>query len=273
MIGHNDFNEQAAATTRIAFTNNLVYDIDGTRYPTGGSSREGRGWRIFYGAEDTVLDSNTILNACTGYAPYLVMNDLGNSEGLEMWNNVASACSVSAPYYFLGRVTTGGGTTGLNSGWPATTGYSVTNNANYDAGGGLTGTGYPSGNFWPASLTAVGFVDTSALDYRLRFGSTYAPNGVGADPDVIKAAYGEVDNLRALSITSTGATVYYTAPDATNACTVEYGTSATPGTGTRVTDTATSRFRSKALTGLSAGTPYHFRVYCGQMTASTFTTV
>ena len=103
--------------------------------------------------------------------------------------------------------------------------------------------------------------------------SAYAPNGAGADPDVIKAAYGEVYNLRTLSITSTGATVYYTAPDATNACSVEYGTSATPGTGTRVTDTATSRFRSKALTGLSTGTLYHFRVYCGQMTASSFTTL
>lgn len=272
IIGHNDFNEQSSATTRIAFTNNLVYDIDGLRYPTGGSVREGRGWRVFYGAEDTVLDSNTVLNACTGYAPYLAMNDLGASEGLELWNSIASGCSVSAPYYYLGRVTTGGGTTGLNAGWPATTGYSVTNNATYDAGGGLTGTGYPSGNLWPASLAAVGFVDADALDYRLKFSSTYAPNGVGADPDVIKAAYGTVYNLRALSITSSGATVAYTAPDATNACTVEYGTSATPGTGTRVTDTPTSRFRSKALTGLTTGTLYHFRVYCGQMTASSFTT-
>jgi len=272
IVGHNDYNEQAAATTRVAFTGNLVYDIDGDRYPTGGSAREGRGWRVFYGAEDTVMTGNTILNACTGYAPYLAMNDLGNSEGLELHNNIASGCSVSAPYYFLGRVTTGGGTTGLNAGWPATTGYSVTNNVNYDAGGGLVGTGYPSGSYWPASLAAVGFVDTSTLDYRLKFSSTYAPNGAGADPDVIKAAYGEVYNLRALSITSSGATVYYTAPTSTENCVVEYGTSATPGTGSRVTDSTGSRFRSKALTGLTTGTAYYARVYCSQMASVSFTT-
>jgi len=273
IIGHNDSYEQSAATARVAITGNLVYDIDGDRYPTGGSARIGRGFGIFYGAEETIIERNTILNACTGYAPYFVMADYQPSAGLQLWNNIASGCSVSAPYYWLGRLTAGGGTTGLDVGWPPTRGYSVVNNVSYDAGGGLTGTGYPSGNYWPASLAAVGFADTTALDYRLKFSSTYAPNGAGADPDVIKAAYGTVYNLRALSITSSGATVYYTAPDATNACTVEYGTSATPGTGTRVTDTATSRFRSKAITGLTTGTLYHFRVYCGQMTASSFTTI
>jgi hypothetical protein len=119
----------------------------------------------------------------------------------------------------------------------------------------------------------VGFVDTSTLDYRLKFSSTYAPNGAGADPDVIKAAYGEVYNLRALSITSSGATVAYTAPVADTACVVEYGTSATAGTGTRVTDTPSgSRFRTKALTGLTTGTAYYARVYCSQMASVSFTT-
>lgn len=148
----------------------------------------------------------------------------------------------------------------------------MTNNATYDAGGGLTGTGYPTGNLWPASLAAVGFFDTTNLDYRLKYSSTYAPSGAGANPDVIKAAYGEVYNLRTLSITGTGATVYYTAPDTSNSCTVEYGTSATAGTGSRVTDTTGSRFRSKALTGLSGSTTYYIRVYCGQMTSSSFRT-
>jgi hypothetical protein len=273
VTGHNDGAEQAAATTRVAFTDNLVYDIDGNRVPTGGSAREGRGFRIFYGAEDTIIERNTVLSACTGYAPYLVLNDLGPSEGLQLVRNIASACSVSAPYYFIGRVTTGGGTTGLNAGWPSTGGYSVTGNVFYDAGGGLTGTGYPTGSYWPASLAAVGFADNSALDYRLKYSSTYAPTGAGADVDAIRAAYGEVYNLRALSITSSGATVAYTAPDATTACTVEYGTSATAGTGTRVTDSTGSRFRTKALTGLTGTTLYYFRVYCGQMTSASFTTI
>lgn len=272
VVGHNDYNEQAAATTRIAFTNNLVYDIDGERVPTGESAREGRGWRVFYGAEDTIFDGNTVLNACTGYAPYLVMADFQPSEGLQLWNNIATGCNVPAPYYFVGRVTTGGGTTGLNAGWPATTGYSVAGNVSYDGGGGLTGTGYPSGNYWPASLAAVDFADTAELDYRLKFSSAYATTGGGPDVSAITAAYGTPYNLRTLSITSSGATVYYTAPTSTENCVVEYGTSATPGTGTRVTDSAGSRFRSKALTGLTTGTVYYFRVYCSQMASGTFTT-
>ncbi len=273
VVGHNDYNEQAAATTRIAFTNNLVYDIDGERVPTGESAREGRGWRVFYGAEDTIFDNNTVLNACTGYAPYLVMADFQPSEGLQLWNNIATGCNVPAPYYYIGRVTTGGGTTGLNAGWPAATGYSVTGNVSYDGGGGLTGTGYPSGNYWPASLAAVDFADTAALDYRLKFSSTYATTGGGPDMSAITAAYGTPYNLRTLSITSSGATVYYTAPTSTENCQIEYGTSATPGTGSRVTDSTGSRFRSKALTGLTTGTVYYFRVYCSQMASGTFTTI
>jgi hypothetical protein len=267
VIGHNDFNEQSAATTRIAFTNNLVYDIDGDRYPTGGSVREGRGWRVFYGAEDTIFNNNTILNACTGYAPYLAMNDLGNSEGLEIQNSIASGCSVSAPYYYLGRVTTGGGTTGLAAGWPATTGYSVTNNATYDAGGGLTGTGYPSGNLWPASLAAVGFADTSVLDYRLKFSSTYAPYGVGANVDEIKAAYGTVYNNRVVptTITSSQATISYTAPDS-SACTIRIAGKSD------VVDAGGSRFRNTVFSGLSSATTYTYTVFCKQSVSGTFTT-
>lgn len=273
VIGHNDQSEQAAATARVAFTGNLVYDIDGLRYPTGGSTRVGRGFAVFWGAEDTIIERNTILNACTGYAPYFVMGDFQPSEGLQLHRNIATGCSVGAPYYWLGRINVGGGTTGLSAHWPSTGGYSVTGNVFYDAGGGITGTGYPAGNFWPANLAATGFAGAATFDYRLKFSSTYAPTGAGADVDVIRAAYGEVYNLRALSITGTGATVAYTAPDTTSACTVEYGTSSTAGTGTRVTDSTGSRFRTKALTGLTGGTLYHFRVYCGQMTSSTFRTL
>jgi hypothetical protein len=48
--------------------------------------------------------------------------------------------------------------------------------------------------------------------------------------------------------------------------------SCTAGTGTRVTDSTGSRFRTKALTGLTGGTLYYFRVYCAKMTSSTFRT-
>jgi hypothetical protein len=267
LIGHNDNPEQAAATTRIAWTNNLIYDIDGNRVPTGGTSREGHGWKFRDGTEDTVFQNNTVLSACTGYAPFLALADYQPNEGLELQGNIASACSVPLPYYYIGRINVGGGTTGLAYGWPATTGYSVTNNANYDAGGGLTGTGYPSGNFWPASLAAVGFADTAAVDYRLKFSSTYAPNGVGADPDGIKATYGEVYNNRVVptTITTSQATISYTAPDSA-ACTIRIQGKSD------VVDAGGSRFRNTVFSGLSSATAYTYTIFCKQSVSGTFTT-
>lgn len=267
IIGHNDTNQQAAATTRVAFTGNLVYDIDGNRTPTGVGQKEGRAFRVYYGAEDVTLSGNTVLNACTGYAPWFIENSEGVSEGLDVIGNIASACSVSPPYYFMGRVSVGGGTAGLNSGWPASTGYHVTNNTFYDAGGGLTGTGYPSGNYWPVSLAAVGFVNTSTLDYRLKYSSTYAPTGAGADVDAITAAYGTVYNLRVVpsTITSSQATISYTAPSSA-ACTIRI-----PGK-SDVVDAGGSRFRNTVFSGLSSATAYTATVYCAQSATVAFTT-
>lgn len=136
---------------------------------------------------------------------------------------------------------------------------------------------YPSGNLWPGDTTtgatAIGFIDSTTYNYRLKYSSTYAPYGSGANLDSIRAAQGEIYNLRALSITSSGATLAYTTPDSTSACTIEYGTSSTPGTGSRVTDTTGSRFRTKALTGLTTNTVYYYRIYCSQMSSSSFTTI
>lgn len=97
-------------------------------------------------------------------------------------------------------------------------------------------------------------------------------NDNGPDYDAFDVAQGGMRNQRALSVTSTTASIYWTAPDATTVATIEFGTSATPGTGTRVTDTPTSRFRSKGLTGLSGGTTYYYRVYMGGMVSGSFTT-
>jgi len=267
-IGHNSFNEQAAATARVAFTGNLVHDIDGRRVPAGQPAREGRAFRLFYGLEDTLISNNTILNACTGYAPYLAMNDLGPSAGLQLTNNVVSGCAVDPPYHFLGAVGFGGGTTGLSAGWPAVNSYKFTGNVVYNAGGKLSGRGYPSGNQWPSSLAAVGF--RAANDYSLAPGSKFA--SAGADMEAIRAAQGEISSHRANPTSATTATLQWTAPDASAICTVEYGTSPKPGTGTRVVDATANRTRSKELTGLTAGIKYHYRIYCGQMVAGAFTT-
>lgn len=117
----------------------------------------------------------------------------------------------------------------------------------------------PKGKFLAGSSTARGFDG----------------NDAGPDFNAFDIAQGYLSNQRVLSITSSGATVYWQAPDNSNACTIEYGTSATPNTGTRVTDTPTSRFRSKALTGLTTGTLYYYRIFCSarNMVSGSFTTL
>lgn len=141
---------------------------------------------------------------------------------------------------------------------------------NYCAGTNSANDGTESAN---ARLTHVAMRDTAAANYRLRMNSPFAPLGVGADLDAIDAARGLTSNLRVLSITSSGATVAYMAPN-TAACTVEYGTSTAPGTGDRVVDTpAGSRFRALALTGLTGATTYYYRVLCAQMETGSFSTL
>lgn len=273
LSGHNDNDsEQGQVVQRVRALNNLMYGIDGNRYAAGYGPRFGNCFQTALGGEDLIIQNNTCLQTGDGQYPAILLTDTagGLYGALAYTGNIATHVTPQNNTTGISRANNvNRGTSTLTAAFQR---YTVMQNAFINLNSQTT-SDYPSGNLWPATTAAVGFVDTSADDYRLKFSSTYAPNGVGADVDVIRAAYGEVYNLRALSITSTGATVYYTAPDATNTCTVEYGTSATPGTGTRVTDTPTSRFRSKALTGLTTGTLYYFRVYCGQMTSSSFTTI
>ena len=87
-------------------------------------------------------------------------------------------------------------------------------------------------------------MDYANHDFRLKDSSLYASGGarrgsddknLGADADAIDAAVGKVKNVRVREISSLGATLSYTAPDA-DACTVEYGPSAAWGTGSRSSD-------------------------------------
>lgn len=100
----------------------------------------------------------------------------------------------------------------------------------------------------------------------------------GADWGAIQAAMGWVRNARMSAIGTTTATVAYTRPGDV-ACVVEYGTSATFGTGTRVTDTGAVLANTVyvpvtvSLTGLTTATGYNVRVLCpAQQPTLTFTT-
>ncbi len=121
-----------------------------------------------------------------------------------------------------------------------------------------------------ARFASVGFADYARRDFRLKDSSLYASGGarrgsdhknLGADADAIDAAVGKVKNARVLEISSSGATLSYTAPDA-DACTVEYGPSAAWGTGSRSSDWGGERARNVTLGGLSGGATYYYRVLC-----------
>lgn len=134
-----------------------------------------------------------------------------------------------------------------------------------------------------ARFTTVGFFDytTTNRNFRLKHSSSYVSGGanrgsddknVGADIDAIDAAIGKVKNTRARAITASTATISYTAPDS-DACTVEYSTSATWGTGSRTSDGGGDRVRNVDLSGLSSATGYYYRVLCAaEQPNGTFTT-
>jgi hypothetical protein len=78
----------------------------------------------------------------------------------------------------------------------------------------------------------------------------------GADQDQIEISRRLIKGLRARSLGTTTATISFTAPVASEACYVTYGS-------TRVTDSTASRLRNVALTGLTTGTVYSAYVTCG----------
>lgn len=271
--GHNDNDaSQAQVAQRIRFLNNNLYGINGDRYATGYGQRRGDCFETALGGEDVIIEGNTCNQvANTGQYPAILLTDLTYSGwgSLRYVGNIATHGPVVNNTAGISQANNvNRGTTDLALAFQQ---YTATPNVFINLNS-ENSANYPAGNLWPASVAAVGFYDSAASDFRLRYSSTYAPTGAGQNADAIRAATGVVYNLRALTIASTSATLAYTAPDSTTACTVEYGTSSTAGTGSRVTDTTGSRFRTKGLTGLSTGTLYYYRVYCGQMASGSFTT-
>ncbi len=120
-------------------------------------------------------------------------------------------------------------------------------------------------------INTVKFKDFANRDYKLLPSSPYiasgnvTTDGKDAGPDFVKLYQdqGYVANFRATASTNTTATIGYYVYNAADACTIEYGTSATYGTGTRVADGLTGTVnRTKQITGLTGGTTYYFRVLC-----------
>lgn len=274
---------------RLLVENNLGYDVDGLTYYWISATR-GPFLYVQDGFSNVTVRNNTWVNhKGTGPAIMTFTAPIGNlnitrnilwlSQGLGLSGGDDGGGIRWAAGTFStlcnGSTAVVGSTAATKLNLCALPSYAMTTNAIVGGMAGYTATfqpGYPSGNYWPgdtsSGLTALGFYG----DYRLKFTSTYAPFGVGADVNAIDSETGVTSNLRQTAYGSTTASVSYKAPVASRGCTVEYGVSAVPGTGVRVTDTPGSRFRTVALTGLTSNTTYNYRVYCAQMVTGTFVT-
>jgi len=170
VLGHDD-NAKSGPATRIAIRNNLFDDIGGERWGAAG-----RLFQILRGAADVVIEHNTALQAgdiVTAEGEpnrgFIYRDNIAphNAHGI-VGTDVAFGHATHAAFFpdgvFKGNVIVGGD--------PER---------------------YPAGNFFPASLDAVGFVDATTGDYRLQPSSPYhhaATDGtdVGADVHALSEA-------------------------------------------------------------------------------------
>jgi hypothetical protein len=158
-------------TRRVRVANNLFEDIGGARW--GGN---GRFFQIIDGTADVTVEHNTVLHTAQ-----VVITEGRQHTGFVYRNNLSR--------HNESGVAGTGTATGLNTLNAYFPGYVFAKNV-------LTGgpaQAYPGGNFFPASLNEVGFVDLSGGDYHLSATSPYKGAGtdgkdIGADIDAIQAA-------------------------------------------------------------------------------------
>ncbi|MDQ3142534.1 MAG: T9SS type A sorting domain-containing protein [Bacteroidota bacterium] len=159
-------------TSRILIQNNV---LNITNLGMGG---DGRMFQVLNGPTDVIFDHNTGFTTNA----YMVSDGTPRTDFFVFQNNLVS----KATYGFIGSGTGTANTTlaaYFNPNW------SITKNAII----GGSATGFPVGNFFPANIAAVGFVNYAAGDFRLLPSSIYNNAGtdgkdLGADIDSIVIA-------------------------------------------------------------------------------------
>ena len=165
-----DNNHPSQQTKRITIRDNIFEDVDGAKW--GGS---GRLFQILEGAADVVIEHNTGLQ--TGD----VIMGLGVPNiGFVYRNNVTP----HNEYGVGGQNTYGNPRLTLSTYFP---GAAFTGNVLQ----GGRASDYPFGNFFPPSMTDIGFVNYAAGDYRLQTNSPY--KNAGTDGQDIGANIGSID--------------------------------------------------------------------------------
>jgi PKD repeat protein len=210
VLGHDDIHP-SQQTQRIKIKNNLFTDIGGARW--GGN---GRLFQLIDGVANAHIDHNTAFqtyNAATA--------DGQPHTGFVYTNNL----SPHNDYGFIGSGH-GIGNDTLLTYFPAC----VFSRNILVAGPSSV---YPSGNFFPASMSNVGFVDYAGGNYRLAATSIYKNAGtdgldVGADIDAIQVALGLQPPSNLPPIVSVSATP----PQGNAPLTVNFSSSASDPDGT-----------------------------------------
>ncbi len=279
------------ATARYRFANNLLWDVNGSKYHDlcveGNCGFAGTGW-IWEGPdkmEDLIIDHNTIVGN-TGSNPALFWLFNGHTEGFQFTNNFAyidggtqgstqeggdiptDACSgmhakalmdckFTPSYNFSNNVLIGNGVTKaqVQSWYPSLSNYVPSNTA-------LTSVGWFN---CPGSLCASGTPDFHLKsNYCSGCGSPGSDlRDVGADINALESAQGKVSVPGASNITSNSAVITFDAPDSVG-CPIDISStdSMLVNNFTRVNDPGGPRVRNITLSGLSSGTVYYYRVNC-----------
>jgi len=283
---------------RTKIYNNLFWDISPVYHSTCcNGDASGKGWILTDGGngnEDMIVDHNTVAGN-TGSLPSIWFMTDTLHEGMQFTNNffyltsgdwgfslntspvtypsctntdgkVTIDCVWTGGYRFDNNVLMSNGTQGaVQTVWPNTLfNYIPSTPSNYGATGFfhyVTPTEFVNGN-----VDHENFRLNSSGPYCSGCGSP-ASDGldVGANIDQLEAAEGVVTLIGVpnSSITTTGATVVFIAPDSAG-CSVDYSStdSTLVNSFTRIADAGGARVRNIALTGLTTQTGYFYRVNC-----------
>ena len=171
-IAGRDNNYSSQVTKRVLIEHNEIQI-------TGLGSSGSRIWQILSGPTNVTIRNNTgIITTAAGATGFTESSP--KADAFIFQNNL-----MSKGVYGWAGTGTGEGTATLDTYY---TNYTFT----YNAIIGSSGT-YPNGNFYPANVSAVGFVDFSGGNYRLSASSPFKGKGsdgkdLGADIDALNAA-------------------------------------------------------------------------------------
>jgi len=175
-IAANPSGTPAVPASRFVITDNVMENVGNSPY-TG----DGRLMLVIGPVADIVTMHNTLVGASGGNSAAMYFGALPTLPRLVVHSNVFA----HGAYGFKGDSYAEGSAT-LNV---YATGALVTNNAIADGG---TASAYPANNYFPTTLSSIGFVDVNSGNYRLSSSSQYLGKGydgrdIGADMNQVDA--------------------------------------------------------------------------------------